>query len=77
MLVATRAKDEVLAGWRHDAMLRMAVIFALTAIIGVIGFYLVRQLFLGQRMAAGSEEGDLALKIAEVLDEASQKIERL
>ena len=31
----------------------------------------------GQRMAAGSEEGDLALKIAEVLDEASQKIERL
>lgn len=31
----------------------------------------------GQRMAAGSEEGDLALRIAEVLDEASQKIERL
>ena len=31
----------------------------------------------GHRMAAGSEEGDLALRIAEVLDEASQKIERL
>ena len=31
----------------------------------------------GQRMSAGSEDGDIALRIAEVLDEASQKIERL
>jgi hypothetical protein len=31
----------------------------------------------GQRMAQGSEEGDLALRIAEILDEAAQRIERL
>jgi len=31
----------------------------------------------GQRMAKGNEEDDIALRIAEVLDEASQKIERL
>jgi len=31
----------------------------------------------GQRMAQGSEEGGLAHSIAEILDEAAQKIERL
>jgi DNA-binding PadR family transcriptional regulator len=31
----------------------------------------------GQRMAEGSEEGGLAHRIAEILDEAAQKIERL
>jgi len=31
----------------------------------------------GQRMAQGSEEGDLAHRIAEILDEAAQRIERL
>ncbi|HEU4652275.1 MAG TPA: PadR family transcriptional regulator, partial [Croceibacterium sp.] len=31
----------------------------------------------GQRMAGGSDEGGLAHRIAEILDEAAQKIERL
>jgi DNA-binding PadR family transcriptional regulator len=31
----------------------------------------------GQRMAEGSEQGDLAHRIAEILDEAAQRIERL
>ena len=31
----------------------------------------------GQRMGAGSEDGDLPHRIAEILDEAAQKIERL
>ncbi|WP_027530630.1 diguanylate cyclase domain-containing protein [Bradyrhizobium sp. WSM3983] len=52
MVVATKAEDEVLAPWRRAAVTRMAYVVGLTCVIAVIGFYLVRQLFQRQRMAA-------------------------
>jgi diguanylate cyclase (GGDEF)-like protein/PAS domain S-box-containing protein len=50
VVLATVQQDEVLAPWRHAAMVRMMFVFALTSLIAVIGFFLVLQLQRGQRM---------------------------
>jgi hypothetical protein len=52
LAVATEAEADVLAGWRGEAIARMAFVLGLTALIAAIGFYLVRQLAERQRMAA-------------------------
>jgi len=52
MVLATKAQDEVLAPWRHATITRMMFVLGLVALIAVMGFYLVRQLLAGQRMAA-------------------------
>jgi diguanylate cyclase (GGDEF)-like protein/PAS domain S-box-containing protein len=63
MVLATRAKDEVLEGWRAEALARMAFVLGLTLIIAVFGCFLVRQLHRGQRMAAAlaATEADFRL----------------
>jgi diguanylate cyclase (GGDEF)-like protein/PAS domain S-box-containing protein len=63
MVLATRATDEVLAGWRAEALARMAFVLGLTVIIAVFGYYLVRQLHRRQRMAAAlvATEADFRL----------------
>lgn len=75
LLLATEAKDDVLARWRQGAIVRTAVVLGLTFVIGVIGLYLVRQLFARQRMAAAlaakeadfrqlaEESGDMVTRI--------------
>jgi diguanylate cyclase (GGDEF)-like protein/PAS domain S-box-containing protein len=52
ILLATKAQDEVLAPWRRATVTRMSFVLALVILIAVMGLYLVRQLLLGQRMAA-------------------------
>jgi diguanylate cyclase (GGDEF)-like protein/PAS domain S-box-containing protein len=52
VVVATRAQDEVLAPWRRAAIVRVLFVLSLVVLIAVMGFYLVRQLLQGQRMAA-------------------------
>jgi diguanylate cyclase (GGDEF)-like protein/PAS domain S-box-containing protein len=51
VMLATVQQDEVLAPWRHEAIIRMSFVLALVTLIAIIGFYLVRQLLRGQRMA--------------------------
>ncbi|MEA2831144.1 MAG: hypothetical protein QOF22_1892 [Bradyrhizobium sp.] len=52
MVLATEAKDDVLAPWRKQVRVRVAVVLALVALIALLGIYIVRQLFERQRMAA-------------------------
>ena len=52
IILATRAQDEVLAPWRHATITRMTFVVGLILLIAVMGFFLVRQLLQGQRMAA-------------------------
>jgi diguanylate cyclase (GGDEF)-like protein/PAS domain S-box-containing protein len=52
MVLATQAKDDVLAPWRKQVSIRIAVVLALVALIALLGIYIVRQLFERQRMAA-------------------------
>jgi diguanylate cyclase (GGDEF)-like protein/PAS domain S-box-containing protein len=52
VILATMRQDELLAPWRHAAITRMMLVFVPISLIAVIGFYLVRQLLRGQRMAA-------------------------
>lgn len=52
VIVATRAQNDVLARWRHDARARVILVLCLVALIAVTGLYLVLQLLRGQRMAA-------------------------
>lgn len=52
VLLATQAKDDVLARWRSGAVIRGGVVIALVAGLGVMGLYLVRHLVTRQRMAA-------------------------
>jgi diguanylate cyclase (GGDEF)-like protein/PAS domain S-box-containing protein len=52
MTLATKRQDEVLASWRHATIIRLTFVLGLVLLIAVMGLYLVRQLLLGQRMAA-------------------------
>jgi diguanylate cyclase (GGDEF)-like protein/PAS domain S-box-containing protein len=51
LILATVEQEEVLARWRDGAISRMSLVLCLVVLIAVIGFYLVRQLLRGQRMA--------------------------
>jgi diguanylate cyclase (GGDEF)-like protein/PAS domain S-box-containing protein len=52
VILATAQLDEVLASWRRAAITRMLFVLGLVSLIAVMGYYLVRQLLRGQRMAA-------------------------
>jgi diguanylate cyclase (GGDEF)-like protein/PAS domain S-box-containing protein len=60
VVLATVQQDEVLAPWRHAAITHMLFVVALVTLIAIIGFYLVRQLLRGQRMASAlaAKEGN-------------------
>lgn len=40
VVLATKAKDDVLESWRYEALTRMAFVLGLTGLIAVTGFYL-------------------------------------
>ena len=63
VILATKAKDDVLAPWRKDALIRMAIVSGLTAFIAFIGLFIVSQLRLRQRFAAAlvAKEADFRL----------------
>jgi len=69
-ILATEAKDEVLAPWREEAIIRMALVLCLLALIAGTGVYLVRQLLKGQRIAAvlAAKEADFRLLAEESSD---------
>lgn len=75
LLLATEAEDDVLAHWRQGAIIRTAIVLALTLVIGAIGVYLVRQLLAGQRMAAAlaAKEADFRL----LAEESSDMVTRI
>jgi diguanylate cyclase (GGDEF)-like protein/PAS domain S-box-containing protein len=52
VILVTKAQDEVLAGWRFAAVIRMSFVLGLIVLIALIGLYLVRQIMKGQRLAA-------------------------
>jgi len=52
LVLATEAQDDVLATWRQETLTHMALVLSLTALIAIIGFYLVRQMLERQRVAA-------------------------
>lgn len=70
LVVATQAKDEVLAPWRQEATIRMSLVLGLIALIAGTGFYLVRQLMQRQRMEAvlTAKEADFRLLAEESSD---------
>jgi diguanylate cyclase (GGDEF)-like protein/PAS domain S-box-containing protein len=51
VILAAVQQDEVLAPWWQAAITHMSFVLALVALVAIIGFYLVRQLLRGQRMA--------------------------
>lgn len=63
LVLATKAKDEVLATWRREALLRLSFVAGLTLLLALIGAHLVRQLHARQRMEAmlASREADFRL----------------
>ena len=70
LILATEAKDEVLAPWRQEAAIRMALVLGLVMLIAGTGIYLVRQLLERQRMAAvlAAKEADFRLLAEESSD---------
>lgn len=70
LILATEAKDEVLAPWRQEAVIRIALVLGLVMLIASTGIYLVRQLLKGQRMAAvlAAKEADFRLLAEESSD---------
>jgi len=75
VVLATEAKDEVLAAWREQLKIRIVIVLALVALIGFLGIYIVRQLLERQRMAE-----TLAAKEAEfrlLAEESSDMVTRI
>jgi diguanylate cyclase (GGDEF)-like protein/PAS domain S-box-containing protein len=70
VILATKDQDDVLAPWRGQALVRMAIVTSLTLSIGLIGLYLVRYLSQRQRMAAAlvAKEADFRLLAEECSD---------
>ena len=70
LILAAEARDDALAEWRHEATARTALVLGVTALIALIGFYLVRQLTERQRMAAAvtAKEADFRLLAEESSD---------
>lgn len=70
LILATDAKDAVLAPWRQEAIIRMALVLGLVMLIAGTGVYLVRQLLKGQRVAAvlAAKEADFRLLAEESSD---------
>lgn len=70
VILATKDQDDVLAPWRRQALVRMAIVTTLTLSIGLIGLYLVRYLSQRQRMAAAlvAKEADFRLLAEECSD---------
>lgn len=70
IIVATEAKNEVLAPWREEALFRMALVLLLISLVGGTGFYLVRQLLERQRIGAvlAAKEADFRLLAEESSD---------
>lgn len=70
LVLATEAKDEVLAPWREEATIRMVLVLGLVMLIAGTGVYLVRQLLKGQRVAAvlAAKEADFRLLAEESSD---------
>ncbi|MHC2332941.1 diguanylate cyclase [Bradyrhizobium sp. USDA 4454] len=75
VVLATKAKMDVLAPWRHQALTRLGIVTALTLSMALIGFFLVRYLSAAQRMAAAlvAKEGDFRL-IAEQCSDVVMRI---
>jgi hypothetical protein len=75
VVVATMEQDEVLAPWRKHAIDRMMVVLALTAMIGIMGFILVRQLIRGQYLVSAlvAKEADFRL----LAEESSDMVTRI
>lgn len=63
VLLATQAETDVLARWRNGAAFRGGIVVLLLAGLGIVGFYLVRQLMARQQMAMllAAKEADFRL----------------
>jgi len=75
VVLATKAQSDVLAPWRRQAATRFGIVTGLTLAIALIGFFLVRYLAKGQRMAAAlvAKEGDFRL-IAEQCSDVVMRV---
>lgn len=75
VVLATKAQSDVLAPWRQQAVTRFGVVTGLTLSMALIGFFLVRHLSKGQRMAAAlvAKEGDFRL-IAEQCSDVVMRV---
>ena len=63
VILTTKAQNDVLARWGHDARARIALSLGLVVLIAVIGVYLVRQLQRGQRMAAALASKEASFRL--------------
>lgn len=75
LVLASKAQSDVLAPWRHQAFTRLGIVTGLTLSMALIGFFLVRYLAKGQRMAAAlvAKEGDFRL-IAEQCSDVVMRV---
>jgi diguanylate cyclase (GGDEF)-like protein/PAS domain S-box-containing protein len=75
VVLATAEQAEVMAPWRKATSMRMSLVLAMTSLIAIIGFFLVRQLHLRQRLVSAlvSKEADFRL----LAEESSDMVTRI
>ncbi|WP_316233054.1 diguanylate cyclase domain-containing protein [Bradyrhizobium sp. SZCCHNPS2010] len=63
VVVATEAKDELLASWRHAALIRMGTVLLLTCMIAAAGIIVVRQLRQREGLVLALSEGEADFRL--------------
>jgi diguanylate cyclase (GGDEF)-like protein/PAS domain S-box-containing protein len=63
VVLVSKTKEDVLANWRHEVLLRLALVLGLDATLAMIGIFLVRQLVRGRHLAIelASQEANFRL----------------
>ena len=63
VVLATVQQDELLAPWHRAAITRMMLVFVPVSLIAIMGFLLVRQLQLGQRLAVALAAKEASFRV--------------
>jgi diguanylate cyclase (GGDEF)-like protein/PAS domain S-box-containing protein len=75
VVLAAEAVEDVLAEWREEAIVRIAVVLGLVALIAAIGGFLVRQFAARQRLAAALEASEADFR--RLAEESSDMVMRV
>jgi diguanylate cyclase (GGDEF)-like protein/PAS domain S-box-containing protein len=75
VVLAAEAVEDVLAEWREEAIVRIAVVLGLVALIAAIGSFLVRQFAVRQRLAAALEASEADFR--RLAEESSDMVMRV
>lgn len=75
VVVTTLAEDDVLKPWRREAFVRFGIVIALTGLIALVGFFLVRQLHRSEHLVTALVAKEAVFRL--LAEESSDMVTRI